>query len=140
MKHEANVEAVGFRGTTEDGWLWECYAFESFVPESDESYWFQWLLSKFRTRNVGISKGLVPVDSSFSGGVFLTRELFMSKVLDSGYKLETIALGQVAICEHVPFFRQINWDLESGKKCKRFFINTNMITTHTAVHLSKESS
>jgi hypothetical protein len=119
-----HVPAVGFRGTTEKGWLWDFYAFEPFLPDG-EGYWQQLMFAKPRTREVGISHGLYDVNSCFSGGVFMKRELFFS--LKREYTLETTLMGRYAVCEHVPYFRQIN----GGRKTDSLFcVNTNMITTH----------
>lgn len=108
-----SIQVIGFRGTTEKGWLWDPYAFEAYHNYGDMG---QLLSCKLESRNISISQGLVRVRCSFSGGTFIRARDMVKE-----YSYHTVKVGPVVLCEHVPFYRNF----------EHIYINTNMIQTHT---------
>lgn len=125
------IQVIGFRGTTEKGWLWDPYAYEAYHNYGDLG---QLVSCKIDSRNVSISQGLVRVRCSFSGGTFIRAgditgaTEFVPPTL-STYRYETIQVGPAVLCEHVPFYRNF----------EHIYINTNMIQTHTNFESRKHS-
>jgi len=85
---DPDIQVIGFRGTTEKGWLWDPYAFERYNNRGDI---YQLAMCKMTSGQIDISSSvrLVKVRCSFSGGTFIRArdmlEEFQYDVISSGY-------------------------------------------------------
>lgn len=91
-------DAIGCNGIT-----WNCFYFDAYAFSKDK-------YNNYPQVSVPIYKGLYPVKSSFSGGVFYKYD----KMVNLKYKFKKD--GKNIICEHVSLNKQLN-----------MAINTNMI-------------
>jgi hypothetical protein len=110
-----DIQVIGFRGTTEKGWLWDSYAFERYSNRGDTC---QLAMCKMTSGQIDISSStrLVKVRCSFSGGTFIR-----ARDMHEEFHYDAISVGSFVLCEHVPFYRNF----------EHVYINTNMIQTHT---------
>lgn len=111
---DPTLQVMGFRGTTENGWYWDSYAYEPVGGWMGNPG--QLVNCKLASRKMGISQGLVPVICSFSGGTFIR-----SRDMDPTAGFHVMQVGPYALCEHIAFYRQF----------AHIYVNTNMIQTHT---------
>ena len=110
-----DIQCIGFRGTTRNGWLWDPYAFENTTKSSSQL--FKVLTCRLATKSIGFSEGLIKVDSTFSGGIFI-RAREMNK--DFNYNIINIIGSFAFACEHIAF----------NHNFKNLYINTHMVLTH----------
>lgn len=99
FKDNRKYDAIGCNGIA-----WNCFYFDDYAFSKDNHN------NKYPQLSVPIYKGLYPVKSSFSGGVFYKY----NKLIKLKYKFKRE--GNNVICEHVPLNKQL-----------KIAINTNMI-------------
>lgn len=112
---DSSIQVIGFRGTTEKGWLWDSYAYESYNNFTNVAQLAMCKMSSGEV-DISISDRLLRVSCSFSGGTFIR-----ARDMSENFHYSVVSVGSLALCEHVPFYRNF----------EHIYINTNMIQTHT---------